>query len=127
MFLVDTSVWVDHLRYNEPVLAKLLLQNKVLCHPFVRGELALGNLQQRNKILTALDNLPQAPLVFTEEVNFFIESHQLFGLGIGYIDVHLLASTKLIGNTKLWTRDKRLLLVAAKIKIAANFEAIDKH
>lgn len=122
MILVDTSVWIDHLRQNEPVLAEILLQNKVLCHPFVRGELALGNLHQRNKILTALDNLPQAPLVFTEEVNFFIEKHQLFGLGIGYIDAHLLASTRLIGNASLWTRDKRLSIAATKLKIAVNFE-----
>jgi predicted nucleic acid-binding protein len=125
MVLVDTSVWIDHLRNNEPVLAGLLLQNKVLCHPFVRGELALGNLQQREKILTSLDNLPQAPLVFTEEVSFFIESNQLFGLGIGYIDAHLLASTRLIGNARLWTRDKRLLLVATKLKLAANVEALN--
>lgn len=125
MILVDTSVWIDHLRNNEPQLAELLLQNKVLCHPFIRGELALGNLQQRNKILTALDNLPHAPLVFTEEVNFFIEHHQLFGLGIGYIDAQLLASTKLTGNTKLWTRDKRLFLAATKLNIAANFEVLN--
>jgi predicted nucleic acid-binding protein len=125
MILVDTSVWIDHFRNNEPVLADLLLQNKVLCHPFVRGELALGNLQQRNKILTALDNLPQAPLVFTEEVNFFIESHQLFGLGIGYIDAHLLASTKLIGNAKLWTLDNRLSSAATTLKIVANCEALN--
>ena len=125
MILVDTSVWIDHLRNNEPVLAELLLQNQVLCHSFIRGELALGNLQQRNKILTALDNLPQAPLVFTEEVNFFIENHQLFGLGIGYIDTHLLASTRLVGNARLWTRDKRLLLAATKLKIAANFEVFN--
>ena len=120
MILVDTSVWIDHLRQNETILAELLLQNKVLCHPYVRGELALGNLQQRNKILTALDNLPQAPLVFTEEINFFIESQQLFGLGIGYIDTHLLASTRLLGNAKLWTRDKILLLAAKKLNLAAN-------
>ncbi len=125
MILVDTSVWIDHLRNNEPILAKLLLQNKVLCHHFVRGELALGNLQQRNMILTALENLPQAPLVFTEEVNFFIESHQLFGLGIGYVDVHLLASTRLMGNARLWTRDKRLLSVATRLKLAANVEALN--
>jgi predicted nucleic acid-binding protein len=125
MILVDTSVWVDHLRTNEPLLADLLLQNKVLSHPFVLGELALGNLQQRDIILTALDNLPQAPLVFVDEVNFFIEHHQLFGLGIGYIDAHLLASTQLIGNAKLWTRDKRLLAVAKQLNIAANLEVLD--
>jgi predicted nucleic acid-binding protein len=125
MILVDTSVWIDHLRNNEPVLAELLRQNQVLCHSFVRGELALGNLQQRNKILTALDDLPQAPLVFTEEVNIFIENHQLFGLGIGYVDAHLLASTRLLGNARVWTRDKRLLLVATKLKLAANVEALN--
>lgn len=125
MILVDTSVWIDHLRINDPLLADLLMQSKVLSHPFVRGELALGNLQQRNKILAALDNLPQAPLVFSEEVNFFIERHQLFGLGIGFVDAHLLASTRLIGTARLWTRDKRLQLVAERLKIAANFEGLN--
>ena len=127
MILVDTYVWVDHLRTNKPVLAQLLLQNQVMFHLFVRVEIALRNLQQRNKILSALDNLPQAPLVFNEEVNFFIESYQLFGLGIGYIDSHLQASTRLLGNASLWTRNKRLLLVATKLKIAANFEATNQH
>ena len=125
MILVDTSVWIDHLRNNDPLLADLLMQRKVLSHPFVRGELALENLQQRNKILAALDNLPQAPLVFSEEVNFFIERHQLFGLGIGFVDAHLLASTRLIGTARLWTRDKRLQLVAERLKIAANFEGLN--
>lgn len=125
MILVDTSVWIDHLRANEPALAKLLRQNQVFSHPFVRGELALGNLQQRSIILTAMDNLPQAPLVFDNEVNFFIENHKLFGLGIGYIDVHLLASTKMMGNSQLWTRDKRLLLAAIKLEVAANFDALN--
>lgn len=125
MILVDTSVWIDHLRINDPLLADLLMQSKVLSHPFVRGELALENLQQRNKILAALDNLPQAPLVFSEEVNFFIERHQLFGLGIGFVDAHLLASTRLIGTARLWTRDKRLQLVAERLKIAANFEGLN--
>lgn len=125
MILVDTSVWIDHLRTNEPLLVGCLLQNQVLCHPFVRGELALGHLQQRSKILTALDNLPQAPLVFVDEVNFFIERHQLFGLGIGYIDAHILASTQLIGNARLWTRDKRLLAVATQLNLAANSEVLN--
>jgi len=97
MILVDTSVWIDHLRVNEPSLVHLLMQNSVLCHPFVRGELALGNLRQREVILTALGNLPQAPVAFTDEVNFFIKTHSLFGLGIGLIDTHLLASTQYPG------------------------------
>lgn len=117
MVLVDTSVWVGHLRSNEPRLAGLLTRNQVLSHPFVRGELALGNLRQRDLILSALDNLPQAPIAFADEVNFFIESHSLFGLGIGLIDVHLLAATQLMGNAKLWTRDKRLLAAASRLNL----------
>lgn len=119
MVLVDTSVWIDHLRVNEPLLASLLTQNSVLSHPFVRGELALGHLRQREMILSALDNLPQAPVAFADEVNFFIETHSLFGLGIGLIDAHLLASTQLSGNTRLWTRDKRLSAVAMRLNLAA--------
>jgi len=118
MVLVDTSVWIDHLRNKEPLLIKLLQSNSVFGHCFVRGELALGNLPQRQIILDLLDNLPQAPVVFTDEINPFIESHALFGLGIGLIDVHLLASTQLAMNAKLWTRDKRLVTVATRFNLA---------
>ena len=120
MILVDTSVWINHLRNNDPNLVRLLTENNVLGHPFVRGELALGNLRQRNEILTALDNLPQAPVAFTDEVNYFIEKHSLFGLGIGLIDAHLLASTQLSGNTRLWTQDKQLLAAASRLNLAAS-------
>jgi predicted nucleic acid-binding protein len=125
MVLVDTSVWVDHLRDNDPCLADLLMRNQVLSHPFVRGELALGNLRQRDVILSALDNLPQALVAFADEVNFFIETHTLFGLGIGLIDAHLLAATQLMGNAKLWTRDKRLLAVAVRLNLAATVDSKD--
>lgn len=118
MVLVDTSVWIDHLRNNEPELVKLLESNRVLGHPFVRGELALGNLSNRSIILKALDNLPKAPVAFNDEMNVFIENHALFGLGIGFIDAHLLASTRLAVNAKLWTRDKRLLATASKFDLA---------
>jgi len=120
MILVDTSVWINHLRNNDPHLVRLLTENNVLGHPFVRGELALGNLRQRKEILTALDNLPQAPVAFTDEVNYFIEKHSLFGLGIGLIDAHLLASAQLSGNTRLWTQDKRLLAAAHRLNLAAS-------
>jgi len=120
MVLVDTSVWVDHLRDNEPKLACLLTANRVLSHPFVRGELALGHLHQREVILAALDDLPQAPIAFTDEVNLFIETYSLFGLGIGLIDAHLLASTLLSDNSRLWTRDKRLLEVAMRLNLAVD-------
>lgn len=120
MILVDTSVWINHLRNNDPYLVRLLTENSVLSHPFVRGELALGNLRQRGAILAALDNLPQAPIAFTDEVNVFIEQHALYGLGIGLIDAHLLASTRLSGNTRLWTQDERLLTVALRLNLAAS-------
>lgn len=118
MVLVDTSVWIDHLRNKEPLLVNLLENNRVLSHPFVRGELALGNLKQRALILGFLDNLPQSPVAFADEINPFIETHALFGLGIGFIDVHLLASTQLALNAKLWTRDKRLLNAAMRLNVA---------
>jgi predicted nucleic acid-binding protein len=122
MVLVDSSVWADHLRAHDATLAQLLIQNKVLIHPFVRGELALGNLRQRAQILDLLDNLPQATVAYTEEVHIFIEKHALFGLGIGLIDVHLLASTKLAQNAVLWTRDKRLITAATRLNIGATFD-----
>ena len=120
MILVDTSVWINHLHNNDPHLVRLLTENNVLGHPFVRGELALGNLRQRKEILAALDNLPQAPVAFTDEVNYFIEQHALYGLGIGLIDAHLLASTQLSGNTRVWTQDKRLLAAAIRLNLAAS-------
>lgn len=120
MILVDTSVWINHLRNNDPHLVRLLTENSVLSHPLVRGELALGNLRQREEILAALDHLPQAPIAFTDEVSYFIEKHALYGLGIGLIDVHLLAATQLSGNTKLWTQDKRLLAAALRPNLAAS-------
>ncbi len=122
MILVDTSIWIDHLRSHDTRLANLLTQNSVLCHTFVRGELALGHLKQRDTILSAMDNLPQAVVAYPNEINYFIETHALFGLGIGLIDVHLLASTQLSGNTRLWTRDKRLLAVAMRMNLAATID-----
>ena len=126
MVLVDTSVWIDHFRGNDSVLAELLIKNNVLTHQFVRGELALGNLRQRDSILYLLDNLPQASVAYPEEINFFIEKNALFGLGIGLIDVHLLASTQIAQNTKLWTRDKKLMAAAMQLNLAATFD-IEPH
>ena len=126
MVLVDSSVWIDHFRKYDDVLAELLIKNNVLTHPFVRGELALGNLRQRESILNLLDNLPQARVAYAEEINFFIEKNTLFGLGIGLIDVHLLASTQISQNTRLWTRDKKLMAAAMQLNLAATFD-IEPH
>jgi hypothetical protein len=108
MILVDTSVWVDHLRSGDDELATLLNSSQVLMHPFILGELACGNLRQRAEVLSLLQNLPQATVAHEEEVLFYIERHELMGRGIGYVDAHLMAAVALDGGARLWTRDKRL-------------------
>jgi predicted nucleic acid-binding protein len=112
VILVDTSVWVDHLRRSDELLADLLDHGNVLAHPFVIGELALGNLPKRGLILDALSDLPRATVATDDEVLHFTERNTLFGLGVGYIDAHLLAAVTLTAGSTLWTRDKRLHAVA---------------
>jgi len=107
MVLVDTSVWVSHLRETNDGLVELLNDAKVLCHPFVVGELACGNLKNRNAILSLLEALPGAHEVAHDEILTFIEARKVMGKGLGYIDVHLLASAVLSG-VSLWTLDKKL-------------------
>ena len=114
MILVDTSVWINHLRVGDPKLAALLQDGYVLAHPWVIGELALGQLSQRTEILGLLHNLPQANVATDAEVLKLIDSRHLFGLGIGYVDAQLLAATMLTAGAGLWTRDKRLAAVAAE-------------
>jgi predicted nucleic acid-binding protein len=118
VILADTSVWVDHLRAGDKVLAALLDTGLVLVHPFVIGELALGNLRQREFVLNALADLPHASVATDAEVLRFIERHALSGRGIGYIDAHLLAAVQLTAGAELWTNDKRLRGVAVKLGLA---------
>lgn len=118
MILVDTSVWIDHLRTGEPLLARALESGRVLMHPFVVGELACGNLEQRDEVLRLLGDLPAAPTATDQEVLELIERRALMGRGIGYIDVHLLASTALAADARIWTRDRRLARVAAEQELA---------
>ncbi len=112
MILADTSVWIDHLRRNNATLAELLDQGQILTHPFVIGELALGSLKQRDTVLQALHLLPQANVANYLEVLRFIEQRKLFGLGVGYIDSHLMAAVRLTPGALLWTYDKRLRAAA---------------
>ena len=119
MILVDTSIWVDHLRVGDERLAALLDGGEVLTHPFVVGELALGNLRQRKVFLSDLLPLPQADVASDEEVLGLIDREQLFGRGIGYIDAHLLAAARLTVDTRLWTHDRILNAVAAELGLAA--------
>ena len=107
MILVDTSVWVDHLRRGDSELATALERGEVVCHDFVIGELACGRLSARAEILNLLASLPRALVVEHEEVLSFIQRHGLGGVGIGWIDAHLLASARL-GQLQLWTHDARL-------------------
>jgi predicted nucleic acid-binding protein len=120
LILVDTSVWIDHLRTNNPVLARLLDSGRVLTHPLVIGELALGAMRQREPILAALSDLPRAIVATDAEVLSFIDRQALFGRGVGYVDVHLLAAVRLTAGAELWTKDNRLRRVAEELGVSMN-------
>jgi predicted nucleic acid-binding protein len=118
VILVDPSVWVDHLRAGDPILTGLLNDAVVLTHPLVIGELAMGSLRQRGAILIDLGNLPQASAAEHAEVMRFVEHEALFGRGIGWVDAHLLAATRLTPGAALWTKDRRLAAQAERLAIA---------
>jgi len=114
MVLVDTSVWVSHFRETHKGLVALLNRGQAVCHPFVVGELACGNLKNRTTVISLLEALPMAILVEHEEVLAFIKAHNLMGKGLGYIDVHLLAAA-LLSGVALWTLDKKLEKAAMEL------------
>ena len=116
MVLVDTSVWVVHLRNGNIGLETLLNEGHVVCHPFIVGELACGNLKNRAEILSLLQALPMATQVEHEEVMKFIEDHTLMGKGLGYIDIHLIASA-ILTEIPVWTVDKKLNEISSKLGI----------
>ena len=118
VMLVDTSVWVDHLRRSDPALQSLLSREEVECHPFIIGELACGSLRRRSEVLSLLQRLPHVPVGNHDEVLTFIERHRLMGRGIGWIDAHLLTSASLAGSF-LWTRDRRLREIATMLDLYA--------
>jgi len=117
VILVDTSVWVDHLAAEDPAMAELLRAGKVLMHPYVLGEIALGNLRQRELILASLSDLPQADVAEADEVLRLVQRGRLWGSGIGYVDAHLLAALRLTGTVSLWTRDRKLASVAQSVGV----------
>ncbi|MCG6955350.1 MAG: type II toxin-antitoxin system VapC family toxin [Gemmatimonadetes bacterium] len=118
MILVDTSIWVDHLRAGDDGLATALERGLVFTHPFIVGELACGRIRNRGEVLGLLGSLPVGPVATDDEALQYIDFHQLMGRGIGYVDVHLLASTALADGLRLWTRDRRLEEVAAELGMA---------
>lgn len=116
MILVDTSVWINHLRAPSKLLAQLLDLEQVVVHPFVVGEISCGNLANRKEIIALLHSLPAAPKADDDEILFFIERHRVMGRGLGLVDVHLLASSTIAGGS-IWTADKNLRLAATHLGI----------
>lgn len=118
MILVDTSIWIDHLRAEDQALTRLLQARQVLVHRFIVGEIALGTIKPRERFLVELQDLPQAMVVPDREVLQLIERYRLFGQGIGYVDAHLLAAVRLTLGSALWTRDRRLRAIAERLGLA---------
>jgi len=118
MILADTSIWIDHLRLANPTLAGLLSKGLVVIHSFVIGELAMGSLKDRKLLVQSLSDLPAARQAEDDEVLTFVEASKIHGRGIGYLDAHLLASARLTAAL-LWTRDRRLSIVAKEMGLAA--------
>ncbi|MCG5073137.1 type II toxin-antitoxin system VapC family toxin [Paraburkholderia tagetis] len=119
MILVDTSVWIDHFNAADPLLMSLLVDERVLAHAYVIGEISLGSLRERDLVLGALRDLPALPIATPEETFYLIEQAKLFNRGIGYVDTSLLASARLQPGVTIWTRDKRLGKVAGELGLAA--------
>ena len=118
MLLVDSGIWIDHLREADPAVEQALLAGEVLGHPFVTGEIAMGSLKDRGAVIESLQHLAQAQLASDEEVLALVEQRRLFSLGLGWIDAHLLASTLLTRDARLWTRDRRLREAAERLAVA---------
>lgn len=118
MILVDTSVWIDHLHRTIPALVEALENEDVLIHPFVIGEIACGELKKRREFLDLLMALPSAVVATDEETLKLIDERRLMGKGLGYVDVHLIASVLLTDRAELWSRDKWLKTVATRMRIA---------
>ncbi len=118
MILVDTSVWIDHLNAGDPTLKNVLEEGQALIHPFIIGEIALVALRQRLLILEMLHDLPKVVVASDEEVLRLVENNALFGIGIGYVDAHLLTAVRLTRDAAIWTRDKRLRKAAEHLGLA---------
>lgn len=118
MIIVDTSIWADHFRQAVADLTMLVAKDLVLQHPFVTGELAMGNPANRQAMIDTLEALPQAEVIDWSELLSFAGRHELGGTGIGYVDAHLLASAAGRESVRLWTRDKRLADNAKRLSVA---------
>jgi predicted nucleic acid-binding protein len=124
MTLVDTSIWVDFLNDRDPRLEALLADDEALIHPLSIGEIAVGSIRGRHKVLAALDEVSTPALATEQETRALIERHGLFGIGLSYVDVHLLASVRLTPDARLWTRDRRLAAAADRLGITLHPEPL---
>jgi predicted nucleic acid-binding protein len=118
LIIVDTGIWIDHLKAGDPRLAVLGERLEALMHPYALGEIALGSLPDRTRLLQRMAGLPQPPVARHAQVMQLIDAQNLFSTGIGFVDAHLLASTRLLLGSRVWTRDKRLLAQAERLGVA---------
>jgi predicted nucleic acid-binding protein len=127
VILVDSSIWIDHFRQGNAELRKIIEDDRLLCHPFVIGELALGSLRERDAVIAFLAAQREAVIATHAEVMTVIDRHAIFSMGIGYTDAHLLTSTLLDRRASLWTRDKRLAAAALKVGATVHLSAQIPH
>lgn len=127
MILVDTSIWIDHFRHGDAELRRIINDDRLLCHPFVVGELALGSLRERDEVLAFLAAQREAMIASHAEVITIIDRHSILSMGIGYTDAHLLTSTLLEKRSSLWTRDKRLAAAAQQVGAVLHPDAQASH
>ena len=118
MILADSAVWVDHLRKPLPALEALLADDLIVMHPFVVGEISMGSIKQRARTIGRMNELPMVRLATAAHVAMLVEAHRLWGVGVQYIDAHLLGATLLNSGTWLWTTDKRLKKQAERLGVA---------
>ena len=127
MILADTSIWIDHLRSADAELRRIIEDDRLLCHPSVIGELALGSLRDRSNVIAFLSAQRSAVVATHDEVMIMIDRHSIFSMGIGYTDAHLLASVLLDHKASLWTRDKRLRAAAEKARASLHIPVNTPH
>ncbi|CAM3080892.1 type II toxin-antitoxin system VapC family toxin [Methylobacterium mesophilicum] len=118
MIIIDTNIWIDHLAAADPSVTAILTEMSQRVHPFVIGELALGSVRDRERIIATLEDMPSADVAAHDGVMPLIAEHALHGLGIGYVDAHLLASAKLMPGSRIWTRDRRLAAVSDRLGVS---------
>lgn len=117
MILADTSIWVEYLRGSNPQMASLLARGKIVMHPFIVAEIALGSLKNRRQKLDGMDNLRKAKVAQMSEVRRMIEANRLYAKGIGLSDAHIIASCLITPETQLWTRDAAMKAIATAIGV----------